>query len=62
MQREDREIKKDLEKNFERLSTVLIDSKSGKFSLLISNIFDACGALKCESKPKEAYGTTELQF
>jgi hypothetical protein len=62
MQREDRKIKKDFEKNFERLYTVLIDSKSGEFSLLIADIFDACEALKCDSEPEEAYGITELQF
>jgi len=62
MQREDRKIKKDLEKNFERLSTVLIDSKSDEFSMLIADIFDACEALKCDSEPEEAYGITELQF
>ena len=62
MQREDKKIKDDLEKNFERLSNVLIDSKSSKFSLLIENIFEACEALKCESEPEEDYGITELQF
>ena len=54
--------KKDLEKNFERLSNVLIDSKSGEFSLLIKDIFDACEALKSDSEPEEAYGINELQF
>ena len=62
MQREDRKIKKDLEKDFKRLSTVSIDSKSGEFSLLISDIFYACEALKCDSEPEEAYGITESQF
>jgi hypothetical protein len=62
MQREDRKIKKDLEKNFEPLDTVLIDSKLGEFSLLIADIFNACEALKWDSEPKEAYGITELQF
>ena len=54
--------KKDLEKNFERLSNVLIDSKSNEFSLLIADIFDACEALKSDYEPEEAYGITELQF
>ena len=49
IQREDKKIKKDLEKNFERLSNVLIDSKSDEFSLLIADIFDACEALKSDS-------------
>jgi len=62
MQREDRKIIKDLEKNFERLSNVSIDSKSGEFSPLIGDIFDACEALKCDSEPEEAYGITEPQF
>lgn len=62
IQREDKKIKKDLEKNFERLSNVLIDSKSGEFSLLIKDIFDACEALKYDSEPEETYGITELQF
>jgi hypothetical protein len=62
MQREDRGIKKDLQKNFERLSNVLIDSKSGEFSLLIDDIFAACDALKSDSEPEEDYGITELQF
>ena len=61
-QREDRKIQEDLEKNFERLSNLLIDSKSGEFSLLIQDIFDACEALKSDSEPEEAYGITELQF
>ena len=42
IQREDRKIKKDIEKNFERLYTILIDSKSGEFSLLIADTFAAC--------------------
>lgn len=50
-QREDKKIKKDLEKNFDRLSNVLIDSKSGEFSLLIEDIFDTCEALKFDSEP-----------
>ena len=62
IQREDKKIKKDLEKNFERLSNVLIDSKSDEFSLLITDIFDACEALKSDSEPEEAYGITELRF
>jgi len=62
IQREDRKIKKDLEKDFERLSTVSIDSKSGDFSLLINDIFNACEALKSDSEPEEAYGITESQF
>lgn len=62
IQREDKKITKDLEKNFERLSNVLIDSKSDEFSLLIADIFDACEALKSDSDPEEAYGITELQF
>jgi hypothetical protein len=60
MQREDKKIKKDLEKNFERFYTVLIDSKSGEFSLLIADIFDACEALKSDSE--ETYGITGSQF
>jgi len=62
IQKEDKKIKKDFEKNFERLSNVLIDSKSDEFSLLIADIFDACEALKSDSEPEEAYGITELQF
>jgi hypothetical protein len=62
IQREDRKIKKDLEKDFERLSTVSIDSKSGDFSLLINDIFNACEALKSDYEPEEAYGITESQF
>ena len=62
IQREDKKIKKDLENNIERLSNVLIDSKSDEFSLLIADIFDACEALKSDSEPEEAYGITELQF
>ena len=62
IQREDKKIKKDLEKNFKQLSNVLIDSKSGEFSLLIEDIFDACEALKSDSEPEEAYEITELQF
>jgi len=62
IQREDKKSKKDLEKNFEPLSNLLIDSKSGEFSLLIEDIFDACEALKSDSKTEEAYGITELQF
>lgn len=62
IQREDKKIKKELEKNFERLSNVLIDSKSGEFSLLIKDIFDACEALKFDSEPEKVYGITELQF
>lgn len=62
IQREDKKIKKDLEKNFELLSNVLIDSKSDEFSLLIADIFDACETLKSDSEPEEAYGITELRF
>ena len=62
IQREDRKIKKDIDKNFERLSNFLIDSKSGEFSPLIEEIFEACEALKSDSEPEEAYGITELQF
>ena len=62
IQREDRRIKKDIEKNFERLYTVFIDSNSGEFSLLITDIFDACEALKSNSESEKAYGITELQF
>ena len=62
IQREDRQIVEDLEKNFERLSNVLIDSKSGEFSPLIQDIFDACEVVKSDSEPEEAYGITELQF
>ena len=61
-QREDIKTTNNLEKNFEQLSNVLIDSKSGEFSLLIKDIFDACEALKSDSEPEEAYGITELQF
>ena len=61
-QREDRKIKKDLEKNFQQLSNLLIDSKSSEFSLLIKDIFEACEALKSDSEPEEAYGINELQF
>ena len=60
IQREDKKIKKDLEKNFERLSNVLIDSKSGEFSVLIKDIFDVCEALKFDFEPEKAYGMTEL--
>jgi len=60
IQREDREITKDLEKNFERLYTLLIDSKSGQFSLLIEDIFDTGEAVKSDSEPEEAYGIKEL--
>jgi len=60
IQREDNKITDDLEKNFERLSNVLIDSKSDEFSLLIKDIFNACEALKSDSEPEEAYGITEL--
>ena len=60
IQREDKKIKKDLEKNFERLSNLLIYSKSGEFSLLIKDIFDACEALKFDAEPEEAYGIIEL--
>lgn len=62
IQREDKKIKKDLEKNFERLSNILIDSKSDEFSLLIADIFDACEALKSDSELEEAYRITELRF
>lgn len=62
IQREDKKIKKALEKNFERLYNVLIDSKSDEFSLLITDIFDACQALKSDCEPEEAYGITELRF
>ena len=62
IQREDKKIKKDLENNIERLSNVLIDSKSDEFSLLIADIFDACEALKSDSEPEKAYKITELQF
>ena len=62
IQREDRKIKEDLEKNFERFYKVLIDSKSGEFSLLITDIFESCEPLKSDSEPEEAYGITELQF
>ena len=61
-QREDRKIKKDLEKNFQQLSNLLIDSKSSEFSLLINDIFEACEALKSDSEPEKAYGINELQF
>jgi Fe-S-cluster containining protein len=61
-QREDRKITKDLEKNFQQLSNLLIDSKSSEFSLLIKDIFEACEALKSDSEPEEAYGINELQF
>ncbi len=60
--REDKKIKEDVEKNFERLSNVLTDSKSDEFSMLITDIFDACEALKLDSEPEEAYGITELRF
>ena len=62
IQRDDKKIEKNLEKNFDRLSNVLIDSKSKEFSLLITDIFDACEALKFDSEPNEAYGITELEF
>jgi hypothetical protein len=62
IQREDKNVKKDLEKNFEQLSNILIDLKADEFSLLIADIFDACEALKSNSEPDEAYGITELQF
>ena len=61
-QREDIKTTNNLEKNFEQLSNVLIDSKLDEFSLLIKDIFDACEALKSDSEPEEAYGITELQF
>ena len=61
-QREDRKITEDLEKNFQQLSNLLIDSKSSEFSLLIEDIFGACEALKCDSEPEEAYGINELEF
>ena len=50
IRREDKKIQNDLEKNFERLSNLLIDSKSGEFSLLIQDIFGACEALKSDSE------------
>ena len=59
IQRDDKKIEKNLEKNFDRLSNVLIDSKSKEFSLLITDIFDACEALKFDSDANEAYGVTE---
>ena len=62
LQREDNKIQNDLEKNFGRLSNILINLKLGKFYLLITHIFDACEALKFDSEPEEAYGITELQF
>lgn len=40
----------------------MIDLKSGAFSVLIKDIFDACEALKFYSKPEKTYGITELQL
>lgn len=62
MQREDNNTLDDLEKKHERVLNLSIDSKSGEFSLLITEIFDACDALKLDSEPEEAYGLTEVQF
>jgi hypothetical protein len=53
IQRGDRKIKKGLAKYFKRLSTISIDFKSVKFSLLINDIFDACKALKSDSEPEK---------
>ena len=62
IQREDRNTLDDLEKDYERVFNLSIDSKSGEFSLLITEIFDACDSLKSDSEPEEAYGLTEVQF
>ena len=62
IQREDRKTKDDLEKDYERVFNLSVDSKSGEFSLLITNIFDACEALKWDSDPEEAFGITEVHF
>lgn len=62
IQREDENTQDDLQKDYERVFNFSIDSKSSEFSLLITEIFDACEALKSYSEPEEAYGLTELQF
>jgi hypothetical protein len=55
MQREDRKISKDFKNNFECLPTVLIDSKLGKFSLLIQDTFGDCEFLKYDFEAGEVY-------
>ena len=42
IEREDKKIQKDLEKNFEQLFNVSIDSKSAEFSTLLEDIAAAC--------------------
>jgi hypothetical protein len=56
LQRQDRKTKKDLEKNFEELSKIVINSKSTKFFLLITDIFEAWEALNSDSKSEKTYG------
>lgn len=62
LQRDNRNAHKDLEKNFEQLSNVLISSKSDEFASIIQDSFAACEALKSEDEPEEAWGITEVQF
>ena len=62
MEREDSNIKDDLENNFEQLSNVLIASESSEFSELIEDIYSSCEVLKCFGEPEEDFGLNELEF
>ena len=53
MQNEDLKITEDLEKNFEQLSNVSIDSKSAEFLPLIEDIESACELLDFDSEADE---------
>ena len=53
IRREDSNILEDLEKNFERLSNVVIDSKSAKFSPLLEDITSACEYFDFDSEDDE---------
>jgi hypothetical protein len=59
MYKEDLEIRKNIENNFEELSNFFIDLKSQEFSKIITEIFDACTLLNADF---DEFGMNELEF
>lgn len=48
---------KNIEKNFEEISDILLDSKSGEFSSLIEDIFGACENFDLDSDDEVQFRT-----
>lgn len=62
IQRNEREIVKSIEQNLEKLQSISINLESENFSLLITDIFNACEALKFNFESPETYGIDESDF